>query len=894
MASCPASRVVTGAPAAGAVGMRHSKSIVPARPPHFVERTRIRAVLENEGAPAPAEDAGRVVLLSAPTGHGKTAAVADWVTASPDRPTTWISLDESDRDEATWWGSVLGALADNPAVPEDSSLRRLRYVSPGGEPWDRDAFVATVLDALDDLPVAVRLVLDDVHEIVGHPSQQALRALVRHPVSGTTLVLCSRYDPPIGLDRLRLEGRLDELRVGDLAFTVEDTTALFRLASVPLSHEEAATLVDRTEGWVAALRLVSRSLRDAPDRSAVVADFAGDDRSVADYLVDEVLSTLSVRERRVVEVSCVCSPITVELALALTDDHEAAEVLDHLEATTAMVRATDRRKQRYEAHELLRSHVLARLRRTDQDRLRTLHRRASVWFEAHDDVPEAVRYAALAGDVPGTEGLLRSRVVDLLGAGAFTSLRGPEELLAARGVDTRAQIVLCLAALEKGKVDHAAALLHKAQPTQQDEERGTALLRDIAVTRLALARGEHRGAETAAKRMVPQAVDEPPLRTLALATRGYAAATVDPERARDDAKAALAVARERNWPYLIAQTRTALAFTLVYGDQLSAAVEHARAVLDLTARHAWKDSPWPPGALVVLAVADLLGGHPEQALSDVTQAEAVTAVHHAEYHHALAAVRGAAQYDSGQRTGGWQLLRAARHQALAEGLDQRHIAFAALLEQQAALALGRAREAAELARAVDPRLDGTGDGDVVRTRQRWSSTHDPACRRQLAPALDGARPFVTSLAASEALVLDAEIALAAGQHSHVRHRMRDALQDASEHGTLRPLLWASPGLQDYLAKRRGSFGVHDQTVTRILAIAQRPTSSPATALTEREREVLELLPTLQSIDEIADELTVSPNTVKTHTRAIYQKLGAANRREAVARAHRAGLFTRTG
>lgn len=883
-----------GASAVGVIGMRHSKGVVPARPRHFVERDEIRAVLDDESASTgPSPDAGRVVLVSAPIGHGKTAAVADWVTASPDRPTTWVSLDESDRDEVSWWRSILGALANNPAVPEDAALRRLRYVSPGGEPWDRDTFAATVLDALDDLPVPVRLILDDVHEIVGHPAQKALRALVRHPVRGLTLVLCSRFDPPIGLDRLRLGGRLGELRVGELAFTVEDTTRLFELASLPLSHEEAATLVDRTEGWVAALRLVARSLRDAPDRSAVLAEFAGDDRSVAEYLVDEVLSTLDVQERRVIEVTCVCSPITVDLARALTDDHAAAEVLEHLEATTAMVRATDRRGRSYQAHELLRSHVLARLRRTDADRLATIYRRASVWFEAHDDAPEAVRFAALAGDIPGTEGLLRARAVELLGAGAFTSLHGSDELLWARSADTRAQIVLCLAALEKGKVDHAAALLDNARSAQQDEGPGTTLLRDIALTRLALARGDHRDAETAAQRMVPHAADEPPLRTLALATRGYAAATTDPERARDDAKEALAVARENNWPYLIAQARTALAFTLVFGDQLATAVEHARAVLDLAAQHAWKDTPWPSGALVVLAVADLLGGRPEQALTDVTQAEGVAAVHHAEYRNALAVVRGAAQYDSGQRTAGWQLLRAARSQALVEDLDDRHVAFAALLEQQAALALGRGREAAELVRAVDPRLGGTGDGNVLQTRHRWSSTRDPACRRQLAPALDGARPFVTSMAATEARVLDAEMALAAGQQPLVRHRVHEALQDATDHGALRPLLCASSGLHDYLGKRRGSFGAQDHTVARILAVTRQSTSSPTSALTEREREVLELLPTLQSIDEIADELTVSANTVKTHTRAIYQKLGAANRRDAVGRARRAGLFTRS-
>ncbi|WP_018332161.1 LuxR C-terminal-related transcriptional regulator [Actinomycetospora chiangmaiensis] len=856
-----------------------------------MDRDEVRALLDESASTGVSRSVGRVVLVSAPTGYGKTVAVADWVLASPEAA-TWVTLDESDRDETAWWDSVLSALSSHPGMPADSPLRRLRRPPAGGGPWARETLVAEVLDALDAVPVPLRLVLDDVHEIVGHPAQHALRTLVRRPARGLTLVLCSRSDPPVGVDRLRLEGRLGEVRAADLAFSAEAVARLFMLASVPLTPEQATTLVERTEGWVAALRLLALSLARTSDRATVVSDFAGDDRAVAEYLMDEVLSTLDLRERRVVEVTCACSPLPVELARELCDDDAVTEVLERLEATTAMVRAGDRRGEEYQAHELLRTHVLARLRRRDPDRLRALYRRASVWFEARDDAPAAVRFAALAGDVAGTEGLLRTRAVELLGVGDFSSLRGPEDLLWARGADTRARIVLGLAALEKGKVDHAATLLETSASAQLDEEAGTALLREIAATRLALARGHHRAATVAAAGLAPETVDEPPLRTLAVVTRGYAVATADPGRARADAEEALSVARARDWPYLIAQARTALAFSLVYGDQLDTAVEHAHAVLDLTARHAWKDTPWTPGALVVLAAADLLGGRHEQALAAVIRAEGVTAVHHAEYRNASAVLRGAAEYDGGQYVEGWQLLRAARVQALAEGLDDRHVAFAALLEMDAALGLGRGREAAELARAVGDRLAGTGDGAVIEARQRWTSSRAPAARRLLAPALDGDHPFVTALAGTEARVLDAEMALASGQQPLVRHRVREALRDANDHGRLRPLLRASTDLHDYLEKRRGSFGPHDRTVAHVLARSGGTTTTLPSALTEREHEVLELLPTLQSIEEIADDLTVSVNTVKTHVRSIYQKLGAGSRRDAVARAHRAGVLTR--
>jgi LuxR family maltose regulon positive regulatory protein len=439
--------------------VRNSKAIVPVPPPQFVVRDEVRAALDDQSpSMGPSTGAGGVVLVSAPTGYGKTAAVADWIRASADVPTVWVSLDESDRDEARWWRSVLGALAQSPGVPQNCALHRLRW-PPAGEPWAREVFVAAVLEAIEGLPAPVRLVLDDVHEIVGHPAERALRALARHPVHGLTLVLCSRVDPPIGLDRLRLDRRLGQLRVDKLAFSVPDAQRLFALTSVELSREQAVTLVERTEGWVAALRLVALSLQGAPDRSAMVAEFAGDDRSVADYLVDEVLSTLDERELRVIEAACSCSPIAVELACALTEDPGAAEVLERLEATTALIRAVDRRGQYYEAHELLRSHVLARLRRTGGDHLNGVYRRASAWFDSRHDAAEAVRFAVLAGDVSGTAALLRAQALELLAAGAVASLRSADELLRCHGLEARTRMILGLAALEYGDVDHAAALL---------------------------------------------------------------------------------------------------------------------------------------------------------------------------------------------------------------------------------------------------------------------------------------------------------------------------------------------------------------------------------------------------------------------------------------------------
>ena len=867
--------------------MRLSKISVPPRPHVIVDRPRVRLALDD---PAAATGSCPVLLVSAPAGHGKTVAVADWVRATPEVPTAWLSLDGSDRAEGRWWWSVIGALCACPRVPADSRLHHLHSTSAEGRALEDDAFLAVVLDTLDDLPGPVRLVLDDVHEIVGHPAERALRALVRYPVRGLTLVLCSRFDPPVGLDRLRLDGRLGEVRVDRLAFTTPDAVSLFEQAAVDLDAEQIRSLVDRTEGWAAALCLVARSLRTSSDPAAVVRDFAGDDRSVADYVVDEVLSKLADQERRLVEAASACSPISVDLAIALTGDANAAEALERVEATTSMITAIDRRREQFHTHELLRSHVVARLRRTRWEDLRELYHRAAAWYEGRD-AAAALHYSALAGDVIGTEALLRAHAIELVARGVFDALAEPDRLLKDHGEDRRARMVLALAALEHNELDRASALAEDAaNETGAEEGVNARTFRAIVATRLALARGDPTDARTAASKIAPEAVDGASLRTLALGTRAYASLTSMPDRARSDAQKALSLGERHDWPYAVVQARTILALAHAHGDELGTAVEHAQGVLDSAAHQGWRSNPWTAGALVVLATADVLGGRPEHALADVARAEVNSALHHLEHRQALEVLRATAEYDTGRQLDGWHRIRACRTRHDTADLDVRQVALAALLEHEMALGLGRTREAMEITRAVEPRLDGTGEDLLLQARHLWRTNQDADARHLLGPARG--RPFTTALGAVEALVLEAEIALAQwGAHPVVRHRLQEALRQAAAHGVLRPVLRAAPAIHDYLEQRRGSFGELDGVVRHVLSAGPAATRRPVAPLTARERQILELLPSLRSVVEIAEDLAVSANTVKTHQRAIYHKLGADTRRAAVLQARRAGLLT---
>ncbi|NMO88294.1 LuxR C-terminal-related transcriptional regulator [Actinomycetospora sp. TBRC 11914] len=819
-----------------------------------------------------------------------TARPPRWPTgcASGGPATAWLSVDRADRDEHRWWSSLLVSLLECPAVPPGAALHRVAAQANGRETEAREGFLAGLVEALEELPEPVRLVVDDVHEIVGHPAQRALRDLVRHPVHGLTVVLASRLDPPIGLDRLRLDGRLGEIRADRLAFRTADAVRFFEAASVPLREDEAASLVERTEGWVAALRLVALSLESASDRSAVVADFTGDDRSVADYLVDEVLGTLDEPERRVLEAACLCPTVPLDLARAVAGGDETVDVLEHLETRTGMVTAVDRRRETYHAHELLRSHVLARLRRSHSERLRTMQQRAAAWFENHDDPAQAVRFAAAAGDVAGTSSLIRARGAELVAAGRFAELGEAAHLLRTRKATIPA--VLALGALEDGGPDRAEVLLAGSDAT---DPAGVVARSMVQARRALVDTGPADTRQTCSVLVLPDPPGEVALRALALAGRANLHARTSPQEAGADAEAALALARARDWPWVELQAHTALAVVHSHVDRLATAVVHAQTVLDLAAGHRWQHTAGPAEALVVLAMSDAVGCRPEQALADVAAAETLEPAH-GEHRTVLAAVRGVAEYDSGRLREGWQLLRAARIQALAKDLDARGVAFAALLEQQAALGLGRVREAQEVAGAVADKLEGTGDHAVLRARQRWAATRDPRARRTLGPALDGSRPCSSPLTEIDARVLDAEIALAAGQHPLVRRRLHEAARYADQRAVVRPLVVASPAVHDHLERHRGSFGELDPLVDRVLSIVHERSPEAAPPLTRREREVLELLPTEQSVDEIAETLAVSPNTVKTHQRGVYHKLGASGRRDAVRRARRAGLLTHGG
>ena len=267
--------------------MRHvpdTKITVPELLPDLVQR------------PALLRELDRVVdvgLVCAPAGYGKTMLLAEWVHATTGVDTAWVRIDRDDDDPRLLWGAVLAAMARCESVSPSSPLR----VGPTGEGWDLSSaggpeFLAELIESLAALRRPLRVVLDDVHEVTDPATLRGIGRFLRDRPRHVTLVLSGRLDPPLNLQRLRPQGRLTELRGDRLRFDLVETGALLGRTNLQLTPAQLDHVHRQTDGWPAGVRLAAVAMAGTSDIDDFLADFSGDERSIADYLVGEVLSGL--------------------------------------------------------------------------------------------------------------------------------------------------------------------------------------------------------------------------------------------------------------------------------------------------------------------------------------------------------------------------------------------------------------------------------------------------------------------------------------------------------------------------------------------------------------------------------------------------------------------------
>jgi LuxR family maltose regulon positive regulatory protein len=368
----------------------------PATRAGLVHRARLQSLLQ-------VSLQGKLCLVDAPAGFGKTTLLAQWCAAVGGGRVAWILLDEGDNDPSRFWIYVIEALRTVEPSIGTAALQALRRASADLE----RVVLPSLLNELSTVGPPLVLVLEDYHLVTNAACHQTLAFFLDHLPVGVHVALSTRVDPPLPLARMRARGELAELRVADLRFTSEEASALLNGAMrLQLTTEDVEGLVERTEGWAAGLYLAGLSLRDREDPSGFIASFQGDNRHVADYLGAEVLERQPEEIREFLLRTSVLERMCGPLCDAVLKAEGSAELLHELERSNLFLVPLDDHREWYRYHHLFAQ--LLRVELTDRDAalLPVLHRRAAAWHRQAGNVDEAIHHASAAGEFAETGALI--------------------------------------------------------------------------------------------------------------------------------------------------------------------------------------------------------------------------------------------------------------------------------------------------------------------------------------------------------------------------------------------------------------------------------------------------------------------------------------------------------
>jgi len=907
-----------------------------------VPRPRLAGLLARAGD-AP------LTVVSAPAGFGKTTLVAGWLAdagASAGRSVGWVSLDPRDRQPTSFWSYVLAAL--DRAVPGSAAAASTLWQS--GQ-TTLETVLAAVVNELSVHDGEVALVLDDYHLADGPDVAAGMTFLVDHLPPQLHLVIGTRADPALPLSRLRAAGALVEVRAADLRFGVAEVAAYLNdLNDLRLPEDAVAALEARTEGWVAALQLAALSLRDRTDTAAFIARFTGDDRYVVDYLVDEVLDRQPDPVRRFLLDTSILGRLTAPLCDAVRADRaggfgrgsDGRAMLDLVHRRNLFLVPLDDHRHWYRYHHLFADVLHAHLVLERPGDVAGLHRRASRWYAENGDVEEAVRHALSAGDM-GTaadlvelalpqlrrerrEGLLRRWVDEI-----------PEHALAHRPVLAIGLVGGLMASNDFDDVDRRI---------RQVEEMLAGPSSDlVAADPTALARVP---AEVQMYRSGLALVSGDPTATIALAQRAAATAAVDDDLTRASAAALTGLASwalgdivEAHDAYVEAAAALTsaghigdvLGCTLAIADMEVALGRLRDADRTLEEGLRLADRHRPDDSTPMRGTADLLVAQARAAWHRDDLAAAGDLLRRADD---LGEAAGLPQYAYRWRVAVARLRAARQDWATAlDLLDEAERVYVGdfsppvhpihASRARVLIACGDLPAAAAWARDRHVRPDD----DLTYLREyehvtlarlllaRHRATRSAADLRAATALLD------RLLAAAEAgdrlgTVLEVEVLLAsarraAGERPAALRALEHAVDLAEPEDWRRFLLDAAPALADlvselavrrptsgyvHLLSGRAEAGAADGSGASVGPAGRAPAPASTGAgrlldpLSDRERDVLRLLGSDLDGPAIARELIVSLNTVRTHTKHIYTKLGVNNRHAAISRAHQLGLLSR--
>ncbi len=529
---------------------------------------------------------------------------------------------------------MLTALELAGAAPPDSALAAL--AAPLRD--SRDTFMPLLVNALAELPQQVVLVLDDVHVLRNRECHTQLAFLVLHAPDTLRLVMTARSDPSLPLHVLRVRGRLIEIRATDLAFTHEECDQLLRAHGLELDSELVAALHTRTEGWGAGLRLAALSLQGREDPERFVAEFAGDDRVVGDYLLAEVLDRQPPRLRSFLLRTSLVDRVCGGLADALTGDSHGADTLATLERTNGFVLGVDGHREWFRYHRLFAKLLRTRAERELRDELAALHGRAARWYAADGAAVDALKHAVAAQEWDLAVEVVAEHWFDLYVRGDAPAVRRLAAQLPAEHTEGDAELAAALAcaALDVGDVDLAELHVAHAEVAAAGlpEARRPRYLETMALANLATARleGDFEGALEAADALLaeaathPRAAGDDAREALVHAMLGESALWGHRlDRAGEELRKAVTLARLHRLDYVAVSALSDLALLEVMQDGPAFDHAHADEAIALAARRGWSQIPQTTCAHTALALGAFYDLDPQAAGEHLVRARASAA-----------------------------------------------------------------------------------------------------------------------------------------------------------------------------------------------------------------------------------------------------------------------------
>jgi LuxR family maltose regulon positive regulatory protein len=847
-----------------------------------VERPRLLRRLDaaTHGAP--------LTLLLGYPGAGKTVLLGRWVASRPDHHVAWLSCDESDVEPVRFWGALVAAIRRPEARLGDETLGTIELDGS----VSRDS-IAALTNELGSLAEPLTIVIDDLH-FAGEPRLwPLLTAFVEWIPTQVRLLLSSRVEPVLPLHRWRIEGRVAEIRNDELMFAKDEVASLFEGLGVIVDNNTVAHVAQRTEGWAAGLQLAALSVRGRDDADTFLRAFAASDRNVVDYLVGEVLDRQPAATVDFLLETSVLRELDADICQALTGRIDAGALLRHIEASNLFLVTVDRAGCRYRYHHLFAQLLRNRLRAKDPSRELSLNRIAADWFTERGQLPEAVDHLVRAGEIGRAIAVLRAHVVHryfsapLIGSGTLVELIDDATL--ARDRDLALEYALAVGM--DGDLDDGGRWLRRLERAVVNEGAD-----DLYRGRLLAARGMWQMARGDAERSLmtiheARALLDPSddmahqLAAVEIRSRHYQDDLDGVRRCAQEG--ALAVRRLQ--PFAAVVVASAQAGMEYDAGFLRVAEERARDALQLaddsgTRNHyAAGDGLRTLGA-ILLERGNLDDAEPmlEQALRLVERAQPVIELLCLVEQQSLLLARNQV-VDAHETMARARLLLA--HLDACDALVARVTAAEARLY----LLLSAPRRAEEIAASMPAGARRT----LVHARVALAYGHTERAAACL-DALGSNWPRHQL----ESALLRARIAIALTRpEREVNDQLACALAIAEEQGFVRALLVEGPEVNDALdrALRRAPTGLYRTVLVAALRTSV-PLAPPSRAdqtpfeLSDRERDVLRYLATRMSNREIAAELYVSLNTLKTHVKSIYRKLDATSRAEAVATGQARGFL----